>query len=151
MAHSFHPDTPHVEIKDEGEMGTTKGARRVTSLDMAQVEGYKNFMPRMPNDRQEDVLNELDLDRNSVSPRRTTSSTDSYYGEYENGNFTAREQGYTPRSPKRVVRVAPREKKRFNNWKKYEKMYEEDRKNNLNPLFMSSMCEYDDPWTRECK
>jgi hypothetical protein len=67
------------------------------------------------------------------------------------GNLTARQRGYTPRSPKKVVRISAREKKTFNNWKKYEKMYEEDRQNNVNPCFMSSMCEYDDPWTRECK
>ena len=67
------------------------------------------------------------------------------------GNLTARVLGYTPRSPKRVVRISPRSQKTFNNWKKYDGMYKEDRKNNVNPLFMSSMCEYDDPWTRECK
>ena len=155
----FHPDTPHVEIK---ETGTFKGyTPRLTSLDMEKVEGYKNFMPRSSNqsnnNNNENVLNNFDL--NDTSPRsRLHSANNSSNGDpqnydelYNGQGDTAREQGYTARSPKKVVRVAPREKKTFNNYKKYEQMYAEDRKNNVNPLFMSSMCEFDDPWTRECK
>ena len=64
---------------------------------------------------------------------------------------TAEAAGYTPRDPRRVVRVSPRAKKTYNTWAKFEKMYADDRENNVNPCFMSSMGEYDDPWSRECK
>jgi len=178
-AHTFHPDTPHVEIKDDGQMA--EGSPRVTSLDMEKVEGYKMFMPPPSRSRKKKVLNDLDLDRESIDSldehfthlhqnnddENHQDDNDDYYHNDDDddygsapptresmtgdGNLTARQRGYTPRSPKKVVRISAREKKTFNNWKKYEKMYEEDRQNNVNPCFMSSMCEYDDPWSRECK
>ena len=177
---TFHPDTPHVEIK-EGQM--TPAASRLTSLDMEKVEQYKMFLPQEGYYDRPEVLEDLDLDESTRSEstrsrkNNRVPSADSYYSHYYSddeeeeqhdnaaarsrteqvdrinlsGNLTARAQGYTPRSPKRVVRISPRSEKTFNNWQKYDAMYKNDRKNNLNPLFMSSMCEYDDPWTRECK
>jgi hypothetical protein len=66
----------------------------------------------------------------------------------QSGSQSAR-AAYSRKDPRRVVRISPRAKKTYNTWKKFEKMYQDDRDNNVNPLFMSSMGQYEDMWARE--
>ena len=141
--------TPQITIKDTGTM--KENHPRLSSLDMKQVESYKNFMP-LPSTGTPKVLGQMDLDesyrstRNSANHRRQ-GSAESYYSntsqqydddeDYDDdgdsqynddeaqrreeqidrvnlsGNLTARVLGYTPRSPKRVVRISPLSQKTF--------------------------------------
>ena len=69
----------------------------------------------------------------------------------QSGSVTAREMGMTRARPGRIVRVSARRPKVFKSWAKFKKLHEADRENNINPLYMSSLCIYDDPWTREMR
>jgi hypothetical protein len=176
----FHHETPQYEIKNEGTMKenavriNSLDMERVEQYTMFMPRASDNVINDLDlgDSYQSIKSNNINSHRGASRDSYSSYPDNEDYDSSDNdddytqrrdkqidrvnpsgnqGNLSARDQGYTPSSPKRVVRISPRSKKTFNNWQKYEDMYKEDRKNNVNPLFMSSMCEYDDPWTRECK
>ncbi len=176
----WHPDSPAVEIRDGGAdagSGRKISSRHMKRTDDYKLymprEGDD---PGLARGNDGAVVSRLDLRRdddrrindNDSAASRTELHIQRAVGRSRVARLeredaaaagampqrfagTAGDAGYTPRDPKRVVRVSPRAKKTYNTWAKFEKMYADDRENNVNPCFMSSMGEYDDPWSRECK
>lgn len=71
------------------------------------------------------------------------------FDENYDGPYSARDLGMSRDFPGKIVKIRPKFPKPFNQEKVFKKMREDDKKNRVHPLFMSSQQEYDDPWQRE--
>ena len=150
-------------------------SRRMSALDMDRDDDYQLYMPYAGPASDDAVIKELDgvdraraeeLSRRKEAMRRDSDAMTALdlhvlraagrskarrereENALQSGSQSAR-AAYSRKDPRRVVRISPRAKKMYNTWKKFEQMYQDDRDNNVNPLFMSSMGQYEDAWARE--
>lgn len=159
-------EAPEVEVEIRDGRDTPRSMHRISSLDMDRSEDYKLYMPNAGAG--DNVITELDgvVAKNTTQGRARNYDSDEDIDPVTRLDLDAvraakrsvssqkrnsKKVRHTRSDPKRVVRISPRAKKTFCSWKKFEQMYASDRDNNVNPLFMSSMNEYEDAWSRECK
>ena len=165
----WHPDTPAVTVRD---VDAPEALNLPLSSENVKPppDSHKLFVPREENASFRRVYSREDS--STAQQRAGTSIVSNQSSAFSEGrrvpplamnklssgrvdnslrgkSLTAREIGYSWSYPSSVVCVKAQTPRTFSLHRKFVKRNMEDRRNNVNPLFMSSMCEYDDPWTRE--